>query len=87
MPDDLLLTIKEVAALLGISAGSLYNWRAMGFGPPDTGTHLTGGPGRPKILYSRADVVKWVNAGKCPHCGQALPLRMRASDAEEQHDA
>ena len=50
-----LINTKAAALLLGISPGTLENWRVRGEGPP---FHKT--PGRTgKVLYDPADIAAW----------------------------
>lgn len=50
-----LIDPKAAALLLGISTGTLENWRVAGSGPP---FHKT--PGRTgKVMYDPADIAAW----------------------------
>lgn len=52
---DILIPSREAAAFIGVSAGTLENWRVRGEGPP---FHKT--PGRTgKVLYDPADIEAW----------------------------
>lgn len=50
-----LLTHRELAELLGIPVGTLYNWNSQGIGPKryHVGRH---------VRYRMADVDKWLKA-------------------------
>lgn len=50
-----LLTSREVAARLGISVGTLANWRCVGTGPRAVAGRSTGG-----VRYHAADVDAWI---------------------------
>lgn len=52
-----LLTSREVAARLGISVGTLANWRCAGTGPRAVAGRSTGG-----VRYHAADVEAWILA-------------------------
>lgn len=55
MTDDLLLTEQDAADYLGMSPGTLREWRSLGKGPPylklPTGT----------VRYRQEDLVEWVS--------------------------
>lgn len=50
-----LMTSREVAALLGISVGTLANWRCASTGPRAVAGRSTGG-----VRYHAADVEAWI---------------------------
>jgi excisionase family DNA binding protein len=50
-----LMTLPELAALLGVPVGTLYGWRHRGEGPP--GYHI----GR-HVRYRRSAVEAWIEA-------------------------
>jgi DNA-binding transcriptional MerR regulator len=52
---DILLNAQEAAPRIGVSVGTLANWRLRGLGPPFIKT-----PGRTgKVLYDPADIERW----------------------------
>lgn len=61
---------SEAARQLGVTYGTLANWRSLGIGPRWT-------KGQRLIYYDAEDIKAWKAAGKCPHCGQRLPMRER----------
>lgn len=48
------LTLREVAAMLGVSEPTVYGWRYKGEGPP--GYRLNGG----RVRFRESDVAAWV---------------------------
>lgn len=67
---------KQAARMLGVTAGTLYNWRSQGIGPVYT-ADTKKGPGRSRILYDTDDIKRWLECGKCPACGRPLLMRDR----------
>lgn len=51
---DALLTLREVAAWLGVSEATLHSWRYRGEGP--AGFRLNKG----RVRYRRSDVERWL---------------------------
>jgi len=56
MPDESLLTPNDVAEILGVSVGTLAQWRHRGHGPRFYS--LTG----QAVRYRRSDVDEWVES-------------------------
>ena len=64
--DDLLDT-KSAAPRIGVSAGTLENWRTRGIGPKFIKT-----PGRTgKVLYDPADIEAWKAANRYQSTSEA----------------
>jgi excisionase family DNA binding protein len=66
--DDRLLSVDEVALLLGVPVATIYAWRYRGTGPRGlrVGRHLR---------YRRCDINAWIHqqleeSGKAPMCDQ-----------------
>ncbi len=59
-----LLTLSECADLIGISRGTLYNWRMNQYGP----TALRDSA---PVMYLRAEVEAWIAQARCGECGRA----------------
>jgi predicted DNA-binding transcriptional regulator AlpA len=57
MSDDLTLSTKECAFLLGIERHRWGKWAAKGLTPPPLN------PGERKRLWSKATILAWVNSG------------------------
>ncbi len=58
------LTAAECAALLGVSRGTLYNWRMSNYGPKALRDSTP-------IIYLRAEVEAWKRSSRCTECGRA----------------
>lgn len=56
-PADYFMTVEELAAEQRLAEGTLYSWRARGFGPKSTKR------GR-RIVYRRSDVLAWLEANE-----------------------
>lgn len=62
-----LLDTKSAAPRIGVSAGTLENWRVQGLGPKFIKT-----PGRRgKVLYDPADIETWKDANKFQSTSEA----------------
>lgn len=72
-----LVGVKQAAKILGITQGTLYNWRSWGIGPVSAGTEPSKRGGRPRVVYDVAELHRWMAANTCDHCGQRLPMRLR----------
>jgi len=63
-PDDTLLTIKEVAALVRAPEGTVRYWRFMGTGPRSIKVGK-------RVCFWKSDVLKWLEDlggwGACPN--------------------
>lgn len=64
------LNNSQAADLLGITPGTLYNWRAYGIGP-----RYSKESGR--VVYRKVDVLRWLRTARCSKCGQTVPHRDR----------
>lgn len=64
------LRADQAAELLGVSPGTLANWRSHGYGPPFL---KVGG----FVVYERARVRKWMRGQVCPCCKQRMTYRPR----------
>ena len=64
-PDgDRLLTVKDLAAMLGVDPRTVHNWRCRGEGPPAAAK-------LPKqVLFRQADVNAWLAARPDPLAGR-----------------
>lgn len=69
--DHELLTLAEAAELLGITRGTLYNWRRAEYGPACERTN--------PIVYSRAVVLRWKANRNCSKCGRTQPQASKDS--------
>lgn len=65
-----LVGIKQAAEILGVSQGTLYNWRANCVGPRDAGYESKGAPGPRRIVYDVAELQSWLEGRLCPTCGK-----------------
>ena len=65
-----LLDTKSAAPRIGVSQGTLENWRVQGKGPRFIKT--TSGPGsRGKVLYDPADIEAWKEANRFQSTSEA----------------
>lgn len=67
-PTSDVLTAAECAALLGVSRGTLYNWRMANYGPKALRDSTP-------LKYLRAEVEAWKRARPCTKCGLARVRR------------
>lgn len=65
------MTTPQAAEHLGLSAGTLQNMRSDGTGPAFR--TQAGKPGRPRVVYRKADLDAWMHAATCPTCGSWRP--------------
>ena len=63
-----LLDTKEAAPFIGVTSGTLENWRVQGIGPKFIKT--TSGR-RGKVLYDPADIESWKEANRFQSTSQA----------------
>lgn len=77
MPAMKLMTASETAAYLGITYGTLANYRSLGIGPrwSKKKSHQ-GGPAR--VFYDKSDVDRWKSQQACPTCGHVRVHRGEA---------
>ncbi len=66
-----MLTAVQAAEVLGITYGTLANWRTYGLGPKWKRE-------RHRVTYDPADIAAWRKTETCVACGQPLPHRQRA---------
>ena len=63
-----LLDTKAAAPRIGVSPGTLENWRVQGFGP----RFIKSTPGRRgKVLYDPADIEEWKEANRFQSTSEA----------------
>lgn len=70
---------KEAARILGISPGSLYNYRTLGLAPLARAPMKRGHEGPPQLRYYVSDLLAWKSSATCPTCGQHVPMRERGT--------
>ncbi len=63
------MTNIEAAGYIGVTPGTLANYRSLGVGPAWSTKKTKGARGPARVVYKKADIDQWKKGQTCPTCG------------------